>query len=120
MRNKKEQPSKEDVAIENLWSKDDYQMAKNKYSCEIISQNCSATQLKEKNLPNDTYIVTHKNEDGNVVSDLVRGKRSSIFDLYWDKIRESLVSIGWAYGTVNPRLWEYNASNKNSKSNKKS
>ena len=41
-----------------------------------------------------------------VYTDLCRGKRVDVFDLYYDKFgKGSLIRIEWAYGQVSPKLW---------------
>jgi hypothetical protein len=76
------------------------------YSCTVLKVQCDETDLKNPKLPNDTYIVEYSVNNKNF-KDLVRaGKKSEIFDMYYDKYRENLMTIDHAYGTISPRLWD--------------
>jgi hypothetical protein len=90
------------------WTAHERESSKSVYGCEILQEKCSKAELKNTQLPNDTYIVSYY-QDGKLFHDLVRGKRVKIFDMYWDKIRENLLKIDFGYGRINPKLWGYQA-----------
>jgi hypothetical protein len=79
-----------------------------KYRCELIQHKADKTQLKNTQIPNDTYIINYKLGD-EFFSDLCRAKKMcDVFDLYYDILRnDSLLSIDNGYGVINPRNWNY-------------
>jgi len=87
------------------WTKSEIETSKKVHGCELIKENCNEVELKNKRLPNDTYIITYE-VDGTIYKDLVRGRRVKIFDMYWDKLGNCIKDIDWGYGTINPRIWE--------------
>jgi hypothetical protein len=94
--------------FEPTWTKEEKELSKTLYGCEIVQEKCSRQELRNTELPNDTYIVSY-HQNGKLFHDLVRGKRVKIFDMYWDKIRDSIQKIDWGYGRINPKLWGYQA-----------
>jgi hypothetical protein len=117
--NKEKDTVKNDMAVDKnisnkednykpTWTKEEKELSKTLYGCEILYEKCSQQELKNTELPNDTYIVSYQ-QNGKVFHDLVRGKRVKIFDMYWDKIRDNLQKIDWGYGRINPKLWGYQA-----------
>lgn len=89
-----------------IWSKEEKEISKKMYGCEIIQEKCSTEELKNTQLPSDTYIITYY-QNGTLFHDLVRGKRVHIFDMYYDKIGNRIKSINFGYGKINPKLWGY-------------
>jgi len=93
------------VVDNDLWTAEELQDCKRIYGCTVLHQNASTMQLNDKSLPNDTYLITYI-IDGKTYYDLTRtGKKSKLFDMYWDKYGEGLKSIGWGPGTANPKMW---------------
>ena len=89
-----------------IWSKEEKELSMTLYGCEIMGEKCTEEELRNKNLPNDTYIISYfQNEK--LFHDLVRGRRVKIFDMYWDKIRNNIQNIDFGYGTINPKVWGY-------------
>lgn len=87
------------------WTPQEKESLKSQYGCDILKQNCTLEEAKDKNVPNDAYIVTYE-IDGVTYYDLTRSsKRSSIFDMYYDKLGPVLRNIDWGYGRMNPKLW---------------
>lgn len=100
----REKNTKKEEYSDTTWTKDEKECSKSLYGCEIIQEKCSQVELRNTQLPNDTYIVSYYQEE-TLYHDLVRGKRVKIFDMYWDKIRTNLQKIDWGYGRINPKLW---------------
>ena len=76
-----------------------------KYNCQLIYNNATSSQAKDKSLPRDAYLVFYENYEGNLSMDVCRSsKRTNLFDLYYDKFR-NVKKIEFGYGNVNPRLW---------------
>ena len=94
------------------WTSEEKTNLISNYGCELIVENATPEQIKDPGFPNDTYQVIYK-VDGKTYTDLCRGTRVRIFDLYYDKFgKGSIVKIDWAYGRVNPKLWGYKAPEK--------
>jgi hypothetical protein len=94
--------------LKPIWTKEEKELSKSLYGCEVLQEKCTDKELKNTELPNDTYIVSYYQNE-KLFHDLVRGKRIKIFDMYWDKIRSNLNKIDWGYGRINPKLWGYQA-----------
>jgi hypothetical protein len=92
--------------LKPIWTKEEKELSKSLYGCEVLQEKCTDKELKNTELPNDTYIVSYYQNE-KLFHDLVRGKRIKIFDMYWDKIRSNLNKIDWGYGRINPKLWGY-------------
>jgi len=89
------------------WNSQDKNTIPPTYGCQIIYDNANQHQIKDFSLPNDAYVVIYE-FDGNIYTDLCRGKRVSIFDLYYDTFGPgSLKKIDFGYGRTNPKLWGY-------------
>lgn len=92
---------------EVYWTPQEKSNLKNKYSTELLVENCGPIELNDKSYPLDAYLVIYKNSDGEIQKDLVRSsKKVNIFDMYYDKFGPgALISIEFGPGTVNPKLW---------------
>jgi len=88
------------------WTAKEKEQLNNKYSTELIVENCNEEQRTNKYLPSDAYVVTYKH-DKELRTDLVRAaSRVNIFDMYYDKFGSSqLVSIEYGPGLTSPKLW---------------
>ena len=88
------------------WTSKEKEQLNNKYSTELIVENCNEEQRTNKYLPSDAYVVTYKHEK-ELRTDLVRAaSRVNIFDMYYDKFGSSqLVSIEYGPGLMSPKLW---------------
>lgn len=98
------------------WTQEEKTNLPSKYGCELIYHDASDIQIKDTSLPNDTYIVVYT-INGTTYTDMCRGNRSRIFDLYYDKFGPGTIKkIDFGYGRSNPRLWgEKNKVSKNKK-----
>ena len=56
-------------------------------------------------LPYTAYIVKYQDDVEYCYDIVIANKRSDIFDYYWDKYREGLISFKQTEGRVNPKLW---------------
>lgn len=78
-----------------------------RYGCEVLLEKTTIDKIKDPNFPNDAYIIWY-NVDEDQHIDLVRGSRTRIFDMYYDKYGPGAIQkIDFGYGRVNPRLWGY-------------
>ena len=82
------------------------------YGCEILLEKATLQQLKDPSFPLDAHIVTYIVK-GETYTDLCRGSKVRIFDLYFDKFGHGAVQkIAWGYGKVSPKIWGYKAPEK--------
>ena len=51
----------------------------------------------------------------NICFDLTRGTKTSLFDMYWDKLKDGLKSIEFGHGTIKPNIWGYQSPQKKKK-----
>jgi hypothetical protein len=70
----------------------------------VIKENCDLSDIKDKTLPLDSYIVKYDNGD-KVCTDISQGLQVDIFDYYYDKYK-NIISIKWTDGRVNPKLYK--------------
>jgi len=91
------------------WTLQERESLRSRYGCQILKHNCTLEEAKVTDVPTDAYIVTYM-IDGKVCYDLTRcGKRVDLFDMYYDNIGNSILSIKWGYGKINPKVWGYEA-----------
>jgi hypothetical protein len=89
------------------WTQEEKTNLAKRYGCQILLENSTMGQIKDPSFPSDAYIIEYV-VDGELRKDLCRGKRSSIFDLYYDKFgKGSIQKIDFGYGRVSPKLWGY-------------
>jgi hypothetical protein len=97
------------------YGKDERIIVPSSYGCDILLENTTVEQAKDSSFPNDAYLIWY-NIDGKEIIDLVRGKRSDIFDMYYDKYGSGVVQkIDFGYGRTNPKLWGYKQPEKKKK-----
>ena len=72
---------------------------------QIIHKNCDPTLADDKSLPYTAYIVKYYENDQYCYDIVICNKKVDIFDYYWDRYRENLVSFKQTEGRVNPRTW---------------
>jgi len=73
---------------------------------KIIYKDCAPDVANDRTLPYNSYLVEYK-IDGAICYDLViTDKKVDIFDYYWDRYREDLISFKQSEGRTNPKLWD--------------
>lgn len=101
-----------EAPVVHEWSAEEKESMVQSYSCHLLTERATPEQIKDKTLPTDTLQVQYR-FDGEVYTDLCRGKRVDVFNLYYDKFgKGALILIDWAHGTVNPKMWGYKAPDK--------
>jgi len=91
------------------WTLQERESLRSRYGCQILKHNCTLEEAKVTDAPTDAYIVTYVIND-RVCYDLTRcGKRVDLFDMYYDSMGNSILSIEWGYGKINPKVWGYEA-----------
>jgi hypothetical protein len=93
------------------WTPAEKESCKSRYGCEIMVENGSYDEVCTKEAPNDAHIIKYMVDD-KICFDLTRGTKTRLFDMYWDKFRENLKSIGWGCGRYNPKTWGYKSPEK--------
>jgi hypothetical protein len=73
-------------------------------SVKVLHQNCDPSLADDKSLPYTAYIVEY-DDDGICYDIVICNKKVDIFDHYWDRYREGLISFKQTEGRVNPKLW---------------
>jgi hypothetical protein len=96
---------------ESFWTSEERKNFKTNYGTEIVVENGSVEDVSTKQAPTDCYIIKYVHDD-NVHYDLARGTKVTLFDMYWDKFKSDLKSIGYANGTIKPNLWGYQSPTK--------
>ena len=91
---------------ESFWTSEERKNFKTNYGTEIIVENGSFEDVSTKHAPTDCYIIRYVSHD-KVHYDLSRGSKVTLFDMYWDKFKDNLKSIGYGQGTIKPNLWGY-------------
>jgi len=80
----------------------------NDYGCQILFEDATMEQAKDKSLPTDAYLIWYKVKN-KVSMDITRcRKRVDLFDFYYDKYGPGAVQkIDFGYGRINPKVWGY-------------
>ena len=72
----------------------------------IVHSNCDPELANDRSLPCIAYLVEFDNGNGVVYDIVISGKKSEIFDYYWDKYREDFKPPWYqSEGRINPKLW---------------
>ena len=95
----------------SFWTTEELDNLKSKYGTEIVVENGSLQEVSTKKAPTDCYIIRYVSDD-KVHYDLSRGSKVTLFDMYWDKFKGDLKSIGYGQGTIKPNLWGYQSPTK--------
>jgi hypothetical protein len=93
--------------LKEIWSSQERKDSKSRYGCEILQETCKLQDAKNPQLPSDSYLVAYINDDIKYYDIVRAAKKSSIFDMYYDKFGSCLESIEWTNGKISPRLWGY-------------
>ena len=74
------------------WSAEEKETMQQSYSCSLIFERATPEQIRDKSLPTDTLQVRYT-LNGQVHTDLCRGKRVDVFNLYYDKFGKGALLI---------------------------
>ena len=74
---------------------------------KILFENCDPDQAKDRELPNNAFLIEYKVDEGAASSyDIAAAaKQSEIFDHYYDKYKKGFVTMKQTEGRVNPKLY---------------
>jgi len=72
---------------------------------KVIHSDCDASLAKDKSLPNNSCLVIYIENNKRKYDIVMSQKMVSIFDEYWDRYKDNLISIIYTEGRVNPRMW---------------
>ena len=109
--------TKSTTEVQTYWTLKEKETLPDKYSTELLVENCNKDEEKNTQFPLDAYIITYKDSNGDVRKDIVRASaKVNLFDMYYDKFgANSLISIDYGHGTVNPKLYGIKVPNKTKK-----
>jgi hypothetical protein len=84
---------------------------------KILHQDCSPEIANDRSLPYNTYLVNYIDDEVKKYDLVLTNKKIDIFDYYWDRYRDGLLSFKQSEGRANPKLWniEPKVSNKKKK-----
>jgi hypothetical protein len=89
------------------YEKDERNILPSQYGCEVLLEKTTLSKARDYSFPSDAYLIWYV-LDGKENLDLVRGKKVSIFDMYYDKYGPGAITkIDFGYGRVNPKIWGY-------------
>ena len=96
------------------YGKEERNILPSNYGCDILLQDTTIEKAKDSSFPSDAYLIWYN--DGTDHLDLVRGSKTRIFDMYYDKYGPGAVKkIDFGYGRTNPKLWGYKQPEKKKK-----
>ena len=72
---------------------------------KVIHSDCEASLAKDRSLPNNSCLVIYIENNKRKYDIVMSSKMVLIFDEYYDKYKENLISILYTEGRVNPRMW---------------
>ena len=107
--------------VQTYWTIKEKENLPNKYSTELLVENASLEEQRNTQFPLDAYIVAYKDSNGDVRKDVVRATaKVDLFDMYYDKFgANSLISMDYGHGTVNPKLYGMKAPEKPKKNRRR-
>ncbi len=74
---------------------------------KTIETDCDNALSQDKTLPTNAFLIEYT-LDGMTKFDIVMaGKKSEIFDHYWDNYRHDLLNITQCDGRISPKLYNY-------------
>ena len=72
---------------------------------KVIHEDCDPTLSDDKSLPTSAYLVEYVQGETSHFDIVSTGKKTEIFDHYYDKYKKDLINITQAEGRANPKLW---------------
>ena len=72
---------------------------------KVIHTDCEASLAKDRSLPNNSCLVIYIEDNKRKYDIVMSSKMVLIFDEYWDRYKDNLISIIYTEGRVNPRMW---------------
>jgi hypothetical protein len=97
------------------YGRDERVVLPSSYGCNILLENTTLETAKDPSFPSDAYLIWYIVDEKQII-DLVRGSRTRIFDMYYDKYGPGVIQkIDFGYGRTNPKLWGYKQPEKKKK-----
>ncbi len=76
---------------------------------KIIHEDCDPSLADDKSLPTSSFLVEYVIGKDIHYDIVMAAKQVEIFDYYWDKYREDLLTFNQTQGRISPKLWGYKA-----------
>lgn len=76
---------------------------------KIIHEDCDPSLAEDKSLPTSSFLVEYVIGKDIHYDIVMAAKQVEIFDYYWDKYREDLLTFNQTQGRISPKLWGYKA-----------
>ncbi len=104
---KKPTPISSGATGTKVWTAEDKKSAKEEYWINLHEIDCVLDTANTTQLPTNSFIVdyTVDNSDKTYHDIVIAGKKSDIFNFYWDKLKLGLKDIRYTKGNVRPNLW---------------
>lgn len=107
------------MASSEPWTQEELLTIPVGYRCEILHYNLANSDLNDRNLPSDSFLVHYQDKEGKKI-DICRGSSMvNVFDLYYDRFGKTIESIIFTKGRMNPKIWGQNKKKTEEASNKK-
>lgn len=72
---------------------------------KILQEKCDASLSQDKSLPYTAYLIEYEEGDNTYFDIAISGKKSEIFDHYYDKYKKGFINMTQTEGRVSPKLW---------------
>jgi hypothetical protein len=94
-----------EIELEIGWTPSEKEEMK-KHGVKLLHERCDKLMAKSKHLPLNSYLIHYKLNEVHYYDIVQTHARVKAFDVYYDKYgKDTLVSITWTDGRVNPKLY---------------
>lgn len=71
----------------------------------VLFPDCDPSQAEDKGLPTNSYLIEYLQGEVTHFDIVMSGKKSDIFDHYYDKYKKDLINITQTEGRIRPNLY---------------
>ena len=71
----------------------------------VLFPDCDPSQAEDKGLPTNSYLIEYLQGEVTHLDVVMSGKKSDIFDHYYDKYKKDLINITQTEGRIRPNLY---------------
>ena len=86
---------------------------------QVLKENCKPEEGNDTKLPYTWYVVTYKVDGADRYDLALAQKEADLFDYYYDLYKKDFVTFKQSGGLQNPKLWNYQSKQTNTKGKKK-